>query len=128
MRLAAGFPVEHSFVAWTGDAWLHDPRPAMLGVVTTALDAHTAQTLLVMARQLFPHEPPGDQYSATVVEAVDQAGGERRGARKLLTDGVARSMVRAHCVGPAQHGARNAVPNGRPASLLHHAHATINNL
>src|SRR6266480_6225778 len=43
---------------------------------TTALDAHTAQTLLVMARQLFPHDRLGDQYYATVVEAVDKQRSE----------------------------------------------------
>ncbi|MGC1841940.1 MAG: gluconate 2-dehydrogenase subunit 3 family protein, partial [Pseudolabrys sp.] len=57
---------------------------------TTALDAHTAQTLLVMARQLFPHDRLGNQYYATVVEAVDKQAASDAALLKLLTDGVAR--------------------------------------
>ena len=44
---------------------------------TTAIDVHTAQTLLVMARQLFPHDRLGEQYYAVVVDALDkQAAGD----------------------------------------------------
>ena len=49
---------------------------------TTAIDAHTAQTLLVMARQLFPHDRLGDQYYAAVVDALDkQAASDRRASQ-----------------------------------------------
>src|SRR5262245_40988318 len=57
---------------------------------TKAIDAHAAQTLLVMARQLFPHDRLGDQYYAAVVEAVDKQAASDPAMRKLLTDGVAR--------------------------------------
>ena len=39
---------------------------------TTAIDAHTAETLLVVSRQLFPHDRLGDQYYASVVDALDK--------------------------------------------------------
>src|SRR5262245_29783156 len=57
---------------------------------TTAIDAHTAQTLLVMTRQLFPHDRLGDQYYAAVVDAVDKQAASDAALRKLLADGVAR--------------------------------------
>ena len=61
--VAVGLAMGGSMVLAPGYAW---------ALSTTALDAHTAQTLLVMARQLFPHDRLGDQYYATVVEAVDK--------------------------------------------------------
>jgi hypothetical protein len=57
---------------------------------TTAIDAHTAQTLLVMARQLFPHDRLGDQYYAAVVDAVDKRAASDPALHKILADGVAR--------------------------------------
>src|SRR5258708_4509035 len=57
---------------------------------TTSLDGHTAQSLLVMARQLFPHDRVGEQYYAAVVEAVDKDAAGDAGLRKLLSDGVAQ--------------------------------------
>src|SRR6478609_2386299 len=55
---------------------------------TTAIDVHTAQTLLVMARQLFPHDRLGDQYYASVVDALDKQAAGDPALRKLLADGV----------------------------------------
>jgi hypothetical protein len=57
---------------------------------TTALDAHAAETLMVMARQLFPHDRLGDQYYAAVADALDKQAAADAAVRKLLTDGVAR--------------------------------------
>jgi hypothetical protein len=57
---------------------------------TASLDKHTAQTLLVMTRELFPHERLGMQYYAAVVEALDKDSASDPGLRKLLADGVAR--------------------------------------
>jgi hypothetical protein len=56
---------------------------------TSALDPHTAETLMIMARQLFPHDRLGDQYYAAVVEAVDKQAARNAALRKLLIDGVA---------------------------------------
>jgi hypothetical protein len=55
---------------------------------TTALGRHTAETLMVMARQLFPHGRLGDQYYAAVVEAVDKQATNDTALRKLLIEGV----------------------------------------
>ena len=57
---------------------------------TSALDPHTAETLMVMARELFPHDRLGDEYYAAVVDAVDKQAAGKAELRKLLTDGVAQ--------------------------------------
>jgi len=54
------------------------------------LDPHTAQTLLVMTHDLFPHEQLGMQYYAVVVDSLDKQAGADTAAHKLLVDGVAR--------------------------------------
>ena len=73
-------------------------------------DAHTAQTLLVMARQLFPHDRLGDQYYAAVVEAVDKQAASDAALGKLLTDGVARlDAARGIAWVQLSDGARHAV-------------------
>ena len=98
---------------------------------TTALDAHTAQTLLVMARQLFPHDRLGDQYYATVVEAVDKQAASDAALRKLLTDGVARlDGARGIVWVQLSNGARNAVLKTEEAGEFFSTMrtATINNL
>src|SRR5262245_57665538 len=73
----------------TGGAMLLAPDFAW-ALSTKAIDAHAAQTLLVMARQLFPHERLGDQYYAAVVEAVDKRAASDSAVHKLVTDGVAQ--------------------------------------
>ena len=98
---------------------------------TTALDTHTAQTLLVMARQLFPHDRLGDQYYATVVEAVDKQAASDAALRKLLTDGVARlDGARGIAWLQLSNGARNAVLKTEEAGEFFSTvrTATINNL
>src|SRR6476660_1186854 len=76
---------------------------------TTALDVHTAQTLLVMARQLFPHDRLGDQYYASVVDALEKQAAGDPALRKLLADGVARlDGARGIVWVQLSNGARNA--------------------
>src|SRR5215813_15620945 len=76
----------------------------------TAIDAHTAQTLLVMARQLFPHDRLGDQYYAAVVDAVDKQAASDAALRNLVADGVARlDSTRGIAFVQLSNGARNAV-------------------
>jgi len=57
--------------------------------VATTLDPHTAQTLLVMTHDLFPHQRLGEQYYAVVVDALDKQAAGDGATRQLLTDGVA---------------------------------------
>jgi|307.fasta_scaffold12064_2 hypothetical protein len=98
---------------------------------TTAIDAHTAQTLLVVARQLFPHDRLGDQYYAVVVDAVDKQAGGDPAVRKLLADGVARlDAARGIPWLQLSNGARNAVLKSMEGSEFFTTlrSATINNL
>ena len=72
---------------------------------TSALDPHTAETLMVMARELFPHDRLGDEYYAAVVDAVDKQAAGNAELRKLLTDGVAQlDAARGLPVATAQRG------------------------
>ena len=122
-----------SFVAMglaTGGSMILAPDYAW-ALSTTALDAHTAQTLLVMARQLFPHDRLGDQYYATVVEAVDKQAASDAALLKLLTDGVARlDGARGIAWVLLSNGARNAVLKKEEAGEFFSTvrTATINNL
>ncbi|MBK1696176.1 twin-arginine translocation signal domain-containing protein [Rhodovibrio salinarum] len=52
------------------------------------LDQHTADTLLVMARRLYPHRTLNDVYYGHVVDALDRAAKADRELARLLTDGV----------------------------------------
>ena len=97
----------------------------------TAIDAHTAQTLLGMARQLFPHDRLGDQYYAAVVDAVDKQAASDAAVRKLLTDGVARlDAARGIPWVELSNGARTAVLKTVEASEFFSTMrtATINSL
>jgi hypothetical protein len=115
-----------------GDGWHHDPRAGLcLALSTKAIDAHAAQTLLVMARQLFPHERLGDQYYAAVVEAVDKRAASDPAVRKLVTDGVAQlDAARGIAFVQLSNGARDAVLKSveRGEFFTAMRTATINNL
>ena len=99
-------------------------------LTTTAIDPHTAQTLLVMARQLFPHDRLGDQYYASVVDALDKQAADPA-VRKLLADGVTRlDGARGIAWIQLSNGARNAVLKSMEGSEFFTTirTATINNL
>ena len=55
----------------------------------SALDEHTAKTLLGMSRQLYPHDTLSDMYYAGVVEALDGEASGNKDVAELLTKGVA---------------------------------------
>jgi len=55
----------------------------------TALDEHTAKTLLTMSRQIYPHDTLADMYYAGVVETLDSAARDDKDLATLLRDGVA---------------------------------------
>lgn len=98
---------------------------------TTAIDAHTAETLLVVSRQLFPHDRLGDQYYAKVVEAVDKQAASDPATRKLVADGVAQlDGARGIAWISLSNGARNAVLKGMETSEFFTTMRTmtINNL
>lgn len=54
----------------------------------STLGEHEAKTLLIMARQIFPHDSLGDIYYATVVQALDGEAGSDEATATLLKDGV----------------------------------------
>lgn len=98
---------------------------------TTAIDAHTAQSLLVMSRSLFPHDRLGDQYYATVVDALDKQAAGDPALRKLLAEGVARlDSARSLAWLQLSNGARHAVLKSMETSEFFTTvrTATINNL
>jgi hypothetical protein len=54
------------------------------------LDAHQAQTLLAMSRQIFPHPQLDDTYYVVVVQDLDKDAINKPATAKLLRDGVAQ--------------------------------------
>jgi hypothetical protein len=54
-----------------------------------ALDAHTAETLLGVTREIYPHDTLGDIYYAGVVEALDGKAKGDASISKMLEAGVA---------------------------------------
>ncbi len=74
-------------VAGTG-AVLVDPKGAW-AMSLQALDQHTATTLVLVARELYPHDRLGDIYYAKVVESLDGKAAANKDVGKLLADGVA---------------------------------------
>ena len=56
--VAMGFATGGTIICAADYAW---------ALSTTAIDGHAAETLLVVARQLFPHDRLGDQYYAVMV-------------------------------------------------------------
>ena len=98
---------------------------------TSALDPHSAQTLLLVARQLFPHARLGDQYYAVVVDTLDQQAAKDASIGKLLVEGVARlDSARGMPWLALSDGARFAVLKGVEGTEFFSTMrtATINNL
>ncbi len=54
----------------------------------SVLDQHTAETLLKMTRQIYPHDTLSDIYYAGVVGALDGEAKDKKDLAKMLTDGV----------------------------------------
>ncbi len=99
-----------------GNAWAMAP---------TSLDPHAAQTLMVMAYDLFPHERLGSEYYAAVVVSLDKDAGSDAALRTLLTNGVARldsshGMPFSELSEGQRHGGAEKHRDHRV--LHHHAH------
>jgi hypothetical protein len=91
----------------------------------------TAETLLVVARQLFPHDRLGDQYYAVMVDSLDKQAAGDPALRKLLADGVGRlDSARGIAWVQLSNGARDAVLKSMEGSEFFATirAATINNL
>ncbi len=57
-------------------------------ISTTALDADTAQSLLAMARHLYPHDFLGDVYYAEIVSNLDESAAKDADLKNILSEGV----------------------------------------
>ena len=60
------------------------------------LSAHEGETLLRMARQIFPHDRLDDAHYAKVVQDLDAEAATKSDLAKLLHDGLARLDAEAH--------------------------------
>lgn len=58
-------------------------------ITLSAFDAATARVLLVMTRDLYPHDMLGDLYYAEVVESLDKKAKADPGLAKTIQAGVA---------------------------------------
>ena len=120
--VAMGFATGGTIICAADYAW---------ALSTTAIDSHTAETLLVVARQLFPHDRLGDQYYAVMVDSLDKQAGGDPTLRKLLVDGVGRlDSARGIAWVQLSNGARDAVLKSMEGSEFFATirAATINNL
>jgi len=78
---AAGTVAATAGVTAVGYAAVDGPKLA-------ALDQHQGETLLKMARQIFPHDRLKDSYYWKVVEDLDHEAASTPATAKLLHDGV----------------------------------------
>ena len=120
--VAMGFATGGTIICAADYAW---------ALSTTAIDGHAAETLLVVARQLFPHDRLGDQYYAVGVDSLDKQAGGDPALRKLLVDGVGRlDSARGIAWVQLSNGARDAVLKSMEGSEFFATirAATINNL
>ena len=120
--VAMGFATGGTMICAADYAW---------ALSTTAIDGHAAETLLVVARQLFPHDRLGDQYYAVMVDSLDKQAAGDPALRKLLADGVGRlDSARGIAWVQLSNGARDAVLKSMEGSEFFATirAATINNL
>ncbi len=71
-----------------GIAMIVDPKGAW-ALTLAALDRHTAETLVAVCREMYPHDAIGDIYYARVVETLDQKAAGDSELAKTLKNGVA---------------------------------------
>ena len=84
--VAMGFATGGTIICAADYAW---------ALSTTAIDGHTAETLLIVARELFPAERLGDQYSCRGLNSLRKQAAGDPALRKVLADGVGRLDSRA---------------------------------
>lgn len=76
-------------VATVGGSALISASNGAWAMTLEALDAGTAEVLLRMTRQIFPHDMLGDVYYAEVVESLDKKTKADPAIAKTLKEGVA---------------------------------------
>jgi hypothetical protein len=70
--------------------------PEAWALATTTLNEHTAKTLVVMSRYLYPHKVIADDQYGKTVEGFDKKASTDRAFAQLLKDGVASLDAAAH--------------------------------
>ena len=71
-----------------GTGWIASPDGAWAVGVKT-LKPETMQTLIQMARDIYPHDQLGDRYYAFAVAGYDEKAGADASLKGLIEDGVA---------------------------------------
>lgn len=86
LKLSGGVMITAASVS--GVATLMAPDQAWSMSLET-LDAHQADTLLNVTRQIFPHDSLADMYYATVVRDLDNAAAADPAKAQVLQEGIA---------------------------------------
>ena len=63
-------------------------QPEAWGLETQSLQPHTMQTVIQMARDIFPHDQFPDKIYALAVKPYDEAGVEDESLKSMIEDGV----------------------------------------
>lgn len=93
---AAGIAVAGTALINAGEAW---------GLETKALPAHTVRTLIVMARDIYPHDRLADKYYAIAIKGWDDKAASDPATKAMIETNIAAldAMAKAaHGVGYAE--------------------------
>ncbi|PSC04876.1 Twin-arginine translocation pathway signal [Alsobacter soli] len=74
-------------IAVTGSALIHAGEA--WGMEVKNLKPETMQTLIRMARDIYPHDRLSDRYYAVAVKGYDEKAGSDPATKKMIEDGVA---------------------------------------
>ena len=91
----SGLVIAGAAVVGSTGTMLLDPTGAW-AIATTALDEHTATTLVKMCRHLYPHDALGDAPYSKIVEEFDKKASTDSAFAQLLRDGVASLDAGSH--------------------------------
>ncbi len=91
----SGLVIAGAAVVGSTGTMLLDPTGAW-AIATTALDEHTATTLVKMCRYLYPHDAIEDTQYSKIVEEFDKKASTDSAFAQLLRDGVASLDAGSH--------------------------------
>ncbi len=91
----SGLVIAGAAVVGSTGTMLLDPTGAW-AISTTALDEHTATTLVKMCRYLYPHDAIEDTQYSKIVEEFDKKASTDSAFAQLLRDGVASLDAGSH--------------------------------
>jgi len=87
--------------------------PAFVGgkafaAVPVSLSADSFKTLVLMARDIYPHDKIADQYYAVVIEGIDASAKDDAALKTMLEEGVAELDAKAAGM---KHPSYGAIPS-----------------